>query len=182
MRPIVALALFCDSVRRERGGSDTIVGVLPDNMNIKETPAVLPRLSLYIRLQFDPDADVNPVSLFLRTPDGEMISLGVLAPEVFDRARRQAKENAKPYAGMIARTEMAPFQVIRPGRIDAIVKTATDEILAGHLTFKLSEESNSSPTEPPPPSLQSRGARKPKVKKLAPSRPSRPRVSPKRRR
>jgi hypothetical protein len=88
--------------------------------------------------------------------------LCALGAELFDRARHQAKENGKPYGGVIARTEMTPFQVMAIGRIEAFVKTATDEILCGHLTFMAPEPAASEPsypTEPPPPPTRSRAAR-----------------------
>lgn len=177
--PVVAVALFCDTVRREQGGSDTVVGIMPDNISISQVPAILPRLALYVRIQFDAEIEISPVSLSLRTPDGQNIELGTLDQETFNKAGSSAKESDKPYAGVIARTEMAPFQVLQTGRIDAIVKTATDEILAGHLTVKIVSPSSSS--ERPQPAEQSPSAPQPKAKKREPSRPSRRRASPKQR-
>lgn len=176
--PVVAVALFCDSVRRENGGSDTLVGVMPDNISIQQIPAMLPRLSLYVRIQFDPQAELSPVSLEISAPDGKSIVLGTLDREIFDAARRNAIEGGKPYAGVIARTEMSPFQVLTPGRVDAIVKTAAGDLLAGHLTFQAVNLSSSNET--PPPSPRSPDASLETAKKPGPSRPSRRRASPKR--
>jgi hypothetical protein len=183
--PFVAVAVFCDSIRQEVGGAETLVGVMTDNVNVPEVPAAMGRLALYVRIQIDPDFDPNPVSLALRLPDDTEVDLGKVDATVFDRARQQAREQGKPYAGVIVRSVMGPFGILKYGRIEAILRTSTDKILCGHLTFRAPDSSAiavSTSTAPSPPAKRSRADGKKKATKRAPSRPSRRRASAKRQR
>ena len=170
--PLVAIAMFCDSIRQEVGGADTVVGVMSDNVNVPQVPGMMPRLSLYIRVQVDIDVDPNPVSLALRLPDDSEVDLGKIDAAVFDKTREQAREQGKPYGGVIIRSVLAPFGVGSYGRIEAFLRTATDKILCGHLTFRAPDT---------PAIAASSTAPRPKVKRRVHVRPSRRRASPKKR-
>lgn len=185
MRPsLVAIALFCDSIRQETAGSETLVGIFSDNVNVPQVPIMMVRLGIYIRIQIDPDVDPNPVSLSLRLPDDTEVDLGQIDATTFDRAREQARQTGKPYGGVIVRSEMSPFGIPKYGRAEAFLRTATDKILCGHLTFRApdSPATSVSSSTAPPPSKRSRGAGPKKAKKPAPSRSSTRRVSPARQR
>ena len=171
--PLVAIALFCESLRQETAGSETIVGVMPDNANVPQLPAAIPRLCIYVRVQVDPDFDPNPVSLALRTPDDKEIDLGKIDAAVFDTSRKQAKQTGKPYGGVIIRSELRPFAVLKYGRLEAILRTSTDKIVCGHITFQPPPStaiSVSSPTARPR-ARRSGASGKKKTKKRATSRP-----------
>jgi hypothetical protein len=158
---------------------------MTDNVNVPEVPVMMGRLALYVRIQIDPDFDPNPVSLALRLLDDTEADLGKIDATVFDNARQQAREQGKPYGGVIVRSAMAPFAIMKYGRIEAILRTSTDNVLCGHLTFRAPDSPvtvASSSTARPPPAKRSRGAAKKSATKPEPSRPSRRRVSPKRRR
>lgn len=173
--PFVAVAVFCESIRQETGGAETLVGVMSDNVNVPQVPAMIGRLALYVRVQVDPDFDPNPVSLALRLPDNTEVDLGQVDATVFDRARQQAREQGKPYGGVIVRSEMVPFGIPKHGRIEAILRTSTDKVLCGHLTFRAPVSPaiavSSSSTMQPPRAKRSRAVSKKKARKRAPSRP-----------
>ncbi|MGQ3299657.1 hypothetical protein [Reyranella sp.] len=182
--PVIALALFCDSIRREIGGIDSLVGILPDSVALEEIPGMVPRIAFYLRLQIDPKIDPNPMEITIRMLDGSRESLGQIDAAVVNRARELAAD--KPYAGVIVRSHLAPVAVAAPGRIEAYLSTGVgEEILCAHLTFLRQEgadsKASSSSTEPTQQLERSSSAPQAKEKKPGPSRPSRRRASPKQR-
>ena len=57
-------ALFCDDVRLELGGTQSIIGVLQDAVLVEEFPLTIPRLSVFFYLHlFDSDLDQVTVEL-----------------------------------------------------------------------------------------------------------------------
>ena len=150
MRPTVAIALFCDSVRQEKSGSESIIGVMSDNVNIAKVPSLIPRVSLYVRLQIDRDVDPNPIKILLSTPDGREEPIMDVDPTTVDKSRESARERDKPFGGVVCRVEMAPFHVPTYGRLGVIVQTKTERIIAGTLAFlKPEEEATSNEPELP---------------------------------
>src|ERR1700710_2233278 len=113
MLPISAMAIFCEDIREEVGGSVTLVGVLPDNINVgKFSPTEVPvahsvnrmlsKLCIYARLHFDPDMDVGDPKLRL-TGLGEPIELGTAGEDVINKTRSDAKEKGNIHAGVVFR-------------------------------------------------------------------------------
>src|SRR5262245_18500679 len=97
MRPIVAMALFCDSVRREIGGSDSVVGVMPDNAHVPNFPGVIPRIAIYFRVQLDPESSIESMSFFLKTPEGARIDLGPVDGDLVRKVPIDAKTMGLPF-------------------------------------------------------------------------------------
>lgn len=175
MRALIsAVALFCDSVRQEKTGTDTIVGVMPDNMSLPEAGGLIPRLSIYVRLHLDPAVDPNPIQVLLKTPDGEERELLSFENDLADRARRESA--GKPFAGIVGRLELTPFPVLAFGRATVTVKTPFETVIAGTLNFTQAPATTSS-TEPPQPAQHSAGTAAQAETRSATSRPSRRRVS-----
>jgi hypothetical protein len=59
-----AVCIFCEDIREEKSGQDTIVGTLPDNLLINPPPpklqdakALMPKLGMYLRINLLADQD-----------------------------------------------------------------------------------------------------------------------------
>lgn len=115
------IGLFCDDVRREIGGTDTVVGILPDNINVPNKGGALPRLAVYIRVLFEPDEPIGKISAVLKTPTGETVNLGFVSEQLAQEAAAGARENDLPIAGIILRAVMTPFPIPEIGKFEAVV-------------------------------------------------------------
>ena len=51
--------ILCEDIRDERSGTETLVGVLPDNVAIRGPRGVMPKLAVYLRIQIDDAVDVR---------------------------------------------------------------------------------------------------------------------------
>ena len=150
MLPLNIMALFCEDIREEKGDVVSLMGVMPDTVNLvqgvevkekdaKGANAILPKLCMYIRINFDADFDLPEPRMRLAMPDGQNVEVGAIQADVVSKARQQAKEKGNPLAGVISRVVIAPF---RPpeGVMKLEVLISDVAHLAGSLNFKMHRE------------------------------------------
>jgi hypothetical protein len=123
------VGMFCDDIREEKGGQTTIVGVLPDNVNLPPRPpgtsptarALMAKLGLYVRIHIGLEDDIGPMSVKLLMPDGTEIDMGSVDADVIALSKRQASEKGLPFAGIITNAVIQGFQVPLGGTIYGVV-------------------------------------------------------------
>lgn len=137
MMPLSIIGLFCEDIREESGEIYTLVGLLPDNINVELAPAqgeqkttvpssqnrVLSKLCIFARANFDPDDPINRIDFSIVLPNDQRVELGAIKEDVFEKAKLQAKENRSPLAGVILRSILAAFRMSKPGlvRLEATI-------------------------------------------------------------
>jgi hypothetical protein len=136
MHDISVVALFCSDVRQEKGGTETIVGIYPDNMNIPSFPGAFVQMTIYVRMHLS--TTFRPVQIITRVvlPDGSELDRSEMAQAMLEEAREKAKNNGAPYMGMITRFTVASLRINEPGRLQAIVSVDGVDIVAGALNCR----------------------------------------------
>jgi hypothetical protein len=139
------MALFCEDIREEKNDIVTLVGVLPDTLNVVSTSnsdsvSILSKLCIYIRINFDPELDIGEPAVRLLLPEGEVLSLGNIGAEIVSKARTQAKEKGNPLAGVITRVVLAPFRPPRGGVVILEVVLNSVAHIVGALNFIVQTE------------------------------------------
>lgn len=161
------MALFCEDIREEKRDMVSLIGILPDSLNIadvadegdraegqqRHTPLL--KLCIYVRINFDVDADIGEPQLRIVMPDGSEHGLGSIPTDTVTGARQKAIEQGNPQAGVIARTVIAPFRFPRGGGVMNLEVAIADAVyLAGALNLRVQTEPgkiiSSSADEPPP--------------------------------
>jgi hypothetical protein len=126
MQPVSAVGLFCEDIREEKSNQDTLVGILPDNVNIVSgrQPSggmpPLPKLALYLRVHFDVADKPKEISVKLINTDSTIIMTGRWEPDLIEKAFNDAKNNQLPTVGFIQKMVIAPFPVTVPGKVLAV--------------------------------------------------------------
>jgi hypothetical protein len=124
--------------REERSGQDTIIGVLPDRINVTSMPGMLPKLCLYVRVHISPpDADVGPVSAKMIMPDGQVLIANKMEDDKIAQSKSRAAQDGSPYMGLILRFVVAPLAITKPGRILAEVEIGEHKEICGALHINL---------------------------------------------
>lgn len=146
MFPTSVVAIFCDDIREEKSGQITLVGVLGDNINVGFPPdrgdgsadskfvRVIPRLGIYIRINFDASAELGPTSLKITMPDGEVIHEAMVEESVVATAR-STREKGNALAGIIQRIQFGGVPLRQLGRLTVEVTIGQQAYLAGYLNF-----------------------------------------------
>jgi len=150
MHSFSAIAIFCEDIREEVLGTNTIVGVLPDNMRVAALPGSIPKLGLYVRINIDPNSDLEPISVRLVYPNGEEREVIRFTDSLIQRAKSQTLESGGTLAGIISKTVFSDFALREVGRIRALVKVGDREVVAGSLNVKIAEATSPTASEPQP--------------------------------
>lgn len=133
-----AIGIFCEDIREERSGQDTIIGVLPDRINITSVPGMLPKLCLYLRVHISPpEAEVGPISARIIMPDGKVLIENKMEHEKIAQSKSRAAKDGNPYIGLILKFVITPLPISQAGRILAEVEIGDRKEICGGLNLNL---------------------------------------------
>lgn len=123
MKPSVSIVgLFCEDIRSEKSGSETIVGVFPSNVQVPGVPIVFPKFGLYARINLDPASPEVPIEIRIEGAGMEEAIRNIVDPSLLSKAKADARKQGAPLACIISRMLVASFQVGDTGRIKAIAR------------------------------------------------------------
>lgn len=134
-----AIALFCDDVREEKAGSETLVGVLSDNIRVANIPGFFYRLVLYARLHIFELKEPPTIHFRIVDEAGGIIADIAQDPEEVENIYADAMSTCVGYFGYVARIRMTPFRIEKPGIISVIVSVNGVEQVAGAIRFATEE-------------------------------------------
>jgi hypothetical protein len=112
---VIAVALFCEDIREEKSGQDTLVGTLPDNVNIRRIPGAMPKLAVYIRILVPVNDAPKRMSVVATMPDGDTVQLGTL-DELIEPAISESRKRDMPFGGIAARAVVANLVFKKAGK------------------------------------------------------------------
>lgn len=134
------VALFCEDVRREMNGQETIVGTISDSMNVTAVPGILPKLAVYIRANFNINFELSKFSWGLIDPDGNECASSVVESEVIQLAFRSANEKGLPLAGIKSVTVLSPVNLPKEGRFELITTVNEETFVSGVLSVMVAPQ------------------------------------------
>ncbi len=135
---IAATGLFCEDIREEKQGTDTLIGILPDNIVVQALgqseqtgQPVFPKLALYVRINVSHETHIETLSVKLGLPDGSVLNLTTFDKELIKKTHLDASE--APFMGFLSKTVFRPMPLPMKGRFEAIVEMNGDETVCGFL-------------------------------------------------
>jgi len=140
MRDISIVALFCEDIREEKAGTETIVGVFPDNLRLPRVPGVFPKMCVYVRTHIRAEFDAGPFFIRIIMPGGKELSRSEARTEMVNEVREKARSKGAPYAGFISKFVVAPLEVTEAGRIQAVVTIGGQEYVVGGLNLEVATQ------------------------------------------
>jgi hypothetical protein len=152
MRPFSFIGLFCEDIREEKTNLRTLVGVLPDNVQVGNLPGFLPKLCVYFHIHLDLDSDVKQIKARIRFPDGATIEVSDFE-KLIEPVKAESKATGMPFAGLISTATVMPVPITQIGKINAIIEVDGTEYVCGALNLVPVE--TTAPTASEPPSGQS---------------------------
>jgi hypothetical protein len=139
-------AVFSEDLREEKSETFTLVGVIPDNVNFVAPGSILPKLGVFVRINFDPDTVLKKAETTLKLSSGAVIKFDDINEALFKQAREEAKRDGNPVAGVVSRVVINGVPLVA-GLMRLEVNIDGKDYLAGILNFK-----GPSATASPPPS------------------------------
>jgi hypothetical protein len=151
MPPFSFIGIFCEDIREEVGGTHTVVGVLPDNVNIGRLPGMLPKLGVYIRIHLDKEANPKTLKARMKVPGGTIFEIADFG-ELIGPTKEQTEATNVPFAGLVAKSTFTPLPINQIGRIEAIVEVDGTEYICGVLNLVQPEAAAKTSSASAPPS------------------------------
>jgi hypothetical protein len=153
--PVSAVAIFCEDIREEKSGQDTIVGTFSDNIALPGAPPdappnalfVLPKLAVYVRMNLDFGRQPKQLSVKLLNTNGTVVTHGAWEPATIHKAFQDSRSTNMPLVGFVLKFVVGPFQVPSAGKIIAIATIDDAEHIIGALNVIFPTASDA----PPPP-------------------------------
>lgn len=140
MTHTVATGLFCESIREEKSGQETIVGIVPDNIEVAKLPGVL-QLALYTRFVIDPQFPPNRLAVRLSIPEGGDI-VNPIEESIFKNAIEDARRTGHPVTTVISKMGFRNIPVSISGRLTAYATIDDHEFVIASLHVKLAKASS----------------------------------------
>jgi hypothetical protein len=146
------IAIFCEDIREEVPGTHSLIGVMPDNINLaaaeperKGGALLFPKMGVYLRVNLDPQRRPRTaVSAKLIFPGGAEVSLGNVGVDLIKKAYVDAHTQGSPVVGLIFKSIISPVQFSEPGLMVVLTKIDDEEIASGSLNILMTEVVNSS--------------------------------------
>ncbi len=136
-----AFSIFCESVRHEHTGQETIVGCLPDRLllpRVQEGQASFANISVYTKVYFSSDEPALPFSIQLRDSEGFTIGKADVTVDIVNVARDSLAGSSE--YGLKNSISFTLMTTLPPKFILAEYIRGEDIIVTGTLYFDQSDE------------------------------------------
>lgn len=122
------LGVFCEDIREEKQGTDSLIGIMPDNITIPGVPGIIPKIGVYLRCHISTDnKDIKLVSAKLVAVEGKEFPLGSFGETEIERERENAVARKAPLIGFIFRGVISPMPIPAYGQMALYGKVNDDD-------------------------------------------------------
>jgi len=137
MAHVSITAFFCEDIRQEKQQIVSLIGVLPENVNVPKIPGALPKLGLYVRANIDLDLrpDVTDLTLNLRFPNKSEHLLNTLKKE-WILSEMDKVQSGGTYVGIVISAVAMNFNIPEEGLIQIVARFAGKEYVCGQMNAK----------------------------------------------
>lgn len=144
--------LFCEDIREETSGSHTIIGVMPDNINLQGQEGLklpdgdsgkllFPKMGFYVRVNLDANAPApKQIAAAVSFPGHGIMPLGMLGTEAIEKAFADSHSNKTPFVGVIFKAVVAPLTITESGIATLSVNVDGQEQMCGTLNVRIIDQ------------------------------------------
>jgi hypothetical protein len=136
MQSASVTCLFCEDLREEKSEQNSLIGILPDNVEFPVFPSMMPKLAIYVRIHLDAASSIpKTTEAKLISTDGQETELPSWDMAAIEKGFSDAKSSGTPLVGLVLRAVLSPFPISKAGVL--VVKVLIDgtEYVAGNLRF-----------------------------------------------
>lgn len=131
MSRFAIVALFCEDVRVEASGQETLIGIFGDNLAVTQVPGLMSKMSIYIRCNFASDFDLKTLSHKFISPSGSVLHEIPIGQKMITDAIEQVRVENSPMLGIKISAIFAPFAINEYGRHSLLSYVNEEEYLTG---------------------------------------------------
>jgi hypothetical protein len=157
---MICFGLFCEDIREEINGAHTIVGVMPDNINLQgqeglklpdgdKGQLLFPKMAFYVRANLDASAPApKQMAAAVSFPGHAIMPLGVLGTEALEKAFAESKTNKTPYVGVVFKAVIAPLTVTESGLATLHISVDEHVQICGTLNVRILDHAATASPQP----------------------------------
>jgi len=134
--PFDVLTIFAEDFREEIAGTNSLIGIIPDNIEVPAFPGNLMKLVFYTRAHVPTEVQLSDLSIHVMLIDGTEMLLLEVDRDLLRTSRQTSIDEARPHYGIISHATMSPVPVHSAGQVKVIVRSGSGERISGMLTFK----------------------------------------------
>jgi hypothetical protein len=139
MRGLSAHAFFCEDIRREVGGRETVIGIMPDTVQVPRFPWTMRRLAVHFRIKLSVDFICEkPILVDVESPEADIEpkERGPAPKDLIERTIERAKERGLPYGTILGRVELTePLEFTGPTTLFTVLKYGDEREICGVLNL-----------------------------------------------
>jgi hypothetical protein len=132
-----AITMFCNDVREEISGSQTIVGLLPDNIGVPIFPGGIDKIVILTRITLDVNEPPPKLATYILTQNGTRLADNEIDSSMLAEAIAEAKSEGNLMATVNVKIEMRNIPFSEPGRLEAHLIVEGNDYLTGSLQARL---------------------------------------------
>ncbi len=137
MSQFAIVALFCEDVRVEQTGQETLVGVLPDNINVAAIPGIMPKLATYVRCNFSKDFSLKNLRIKMLSPNGDILFDNIVEQAIIQQAMQESRDNGSPIYSIKSFAIFSAFNIAAVGYYNVVSIVNDKEHVSGAIRFGL---------------------------------------------
>jgi hypothetical protein len=139
------VGIFCEDIREETSGTHTVVGVMPDNINLvapddkqSDGKLLFPKMGFYIRVSLDTQQPPPKlITASVAIPGIEFINLGAIGTADVEKAFADAAVKSSPLVGVIFKGVFAPITLSESGVATLHVVVDGEDQICGILNVQV---------------------------------------------
>lgn len=139
-QPISIISLFCEDIRQEQSGVDTLVGVMPDELNLPNIPSAIPKLAIYTRINFPVDFNPGEITISIDIEGNEEVQLTTLDKKFVVKSIHESTQRKSPLVGLISRAVSSPYFVKQAGRVRILTRYNAMTVISGTLNIQIASD------------------------------------------
>ncbi len=129
------ITIFCEDIREELGNKVSLIGILPDNLNLSSIPGTLPKLGIYTRIHIPITWEPCALKMFMSAPGTERMLIGETSLELMAESLDMAKRLGGLNGGLTISTIAQSFHIPEPGRIVLECEAPNETFVTGSLNL-----------------------------------------------
>ena len=139
---MMALSLFCEDIRQELAGTETLVGVMSDQINIIGKPALIAKIGIYTKIYFPFDDVPESITIDVYGVDGNIIISNNCDKNVLAESINSAKSANSDRVGMKVLFVIGGIQISNSGEMKVVIRINNVHLVSGSLVINLVEIPN----------------------------------------
>ena len=142
MSAVSCIGLFSESIREEKRGTDSLVGIMSDNVSVPAFPGLIPQIAIYVRVAFEPKFNPGPMNISVVNVDNKPLAELNFDQSLVSQAISETALKKGPLVGLVGRIGIGNFEITKAGKVGVYATINGEKRVCAALNFELAPATN----------------------------------------